>query len=114
MPIAALAWHLFLGINAGELAAYSASKSAAWSLTNALRQELAAQKTQVLGLHMAYVDTDLTRGFDVPKTSPEQIVQRALDGLEAGAEELLADERTQRLKQAMTAERPGYLQAQHA
>ena len=49
---------------------------------------------------MAYVDTDLTRGFDVPKTSPEQIVQRALDGLEAGAEELLADERTQRLKQA--------------
>ncbi len=101
-------------INGGELAAYSASKSAAWSLTNALRQELAAQKTQVLGLHMAYVDTDLTRGFDVPKTSPEQIVQRALDGLEAGAEEVLADELTQRLKQAITAERPGYLQAQQA
>ena len=101
-------------INGGELAAYSASKSAAWSLTNALRLELAAQKTQVLGLHMAYVDTDLTRGFDVPKTSPEQIVQRALDGLEAGAEEVLADELTQRLKQAMTAERPGYLQAQQA
>ena len=101
-------------INGGELAAYSASKSAAWSLTNALRQELAAQKTQVLGLHMAYVDTDLTRGFDVPKTSPEQIVQRALDGLEAGAEEVLADELTQRLKQAMTAQRPGYLQAQQA
>ena len=60
---------------------------------------------------MAYVDTDLTRGFDVPKTSPEQIVQRALDGLEAGAEEVLADALTQRLKQAMTAERPGYLQA---
>ena len=56
---------------------------------------------------MAYVDTDLTRGFDVPKTSPEQIVQRALDGLEAGAEEVLADELTQRLKQAMTAESEG-------
>ena len=63
---------------------------------------------------MAYVDTDLTRGFDVPKTSTEQIVQRALDGLEAGAEELLADERTQRLRQAMTVQRPGYLQAQQA
>ena len=49
-------------VNGGELAAYSASKSAAWSLTNALRNELAAQKTQVLALHMAYVDTDLTRG----------------------------------------------------
>lgn len=96
-------------VNGGELAAYSASKSAAWSLTNALRHELAAQKTQVLGLHMAYVDTDLTRGFDVPKTSPVQIVQRALDGLEAGADEVLADELTQHVKLAMTATRPSYL-----
>lgn len=99
-------------VNGGELAAYSASKSAAWSLTNALRYELAAQKTQVLGLHMGYVDTDLTRGFDVPKTSPEQIVQRALDGLEAGADEVLADEITQHVKQSMTADRPGYLPPQ--
>jgi NAD(P)-dependent dehydrogenase (short-subunit alcohol dehydrogenase family) len=96
-------------VNGGELAAYSASKSAAWSLTNALRHELAAQQTQVLGLHMAYVDTDLTRGFDVPKTSPVQIVQRALDGLEAGADEVLADELTQHVKLAMTATRPSYL-----
>ena len=99
-------------VNGGELAAYSASKSAAWSLTNALRYELAAQKTQVLGLHMGYVDTDLTRGFEVPKTSPEQIVQRALDGLEAGADEVLADEITQHVKQSMTADRPGYLPPQ--
>ena len=96
-------------VNGGELAAYSASKSAAWSLTNALRHELAAQKTQVMGLHMAYVDTDLTRGFDVPKTSPVQIVRRALDGLEAGADEVLADELTQHVKLAMTATRPSYL-----
>lgn len=99
-------------VNGGELAAYSASKSAAWSLTNALRYELAAQKTQVLGLHMGYVDTDLTRGFDVPKTSPEEIVQRALDGLEAGADEVLADEITQHVKLSMTADRPGYLPQQ--
>ena len=72
-------------VNGGELAAYSASKSAAWSLTNALRHELAGQKTQVLGLHMAYVDTDLTRGLDAPKSSAEEIVQRALDGLELRA-----------------------------
>jgi NAD(P)-dependent dehydrogenase (short-subunit alcohol dehydrogenase family) len=81
-------------VNGGELAAYSASKSAAWSLTNALRNELAAQKTQVLGLHMAYVDTDLTR---------------ALDGLEAGLDEVLADELTQQVKRGMTAPRPSYL-----
>ncbi len=96
-------------VNGGELAAYSASKSAAWSLTNALRSELAAQKTQVLALHMAYVDTDLTRGFDVPKSSAEEIVKRALDGLESGVEEVLADELTLQVKRAMTAPRPSYL-----
>lgn len=96
-------------VNGDLLAAYSASKSAAWSLTNALRHELAAQKTQVLGLHMAYVDTDLTRGFEVPKSSAEEIVQRALDGLAAGAEEVLADALTQQVRQGLAAPRPVYL-----
>ena len=96
-------------VNGGELAAYSASKSAAWSLTNALRHELAGQKTQVMGLHMAYVDTDLTRGFDVQKSSAEEIVQRALDGLEAGADEVLADALTQQVRQGLAAPRPVYL-----
>ena len=96
-------------VNGGELAAYSASKSAAWSLTNALRSELAAQKTQVLALHMAYVDTDLTRGLEVPKSSPQKIVRRALDGLESGLDEVLADELTLQVKRGMTAARPSYL-----
>jgi short-subunit dehydrogenase len=96
-------------VNGGELAAYSASKSAAWSLTNALRNELVAQRTQVLALHMAYVDTDLTRGFDVPKSSPEEIVKRALDGLESGLDEVLADELTLQVKRGITAARPSYL-----
>lgn len=96
-------------VNGGELAAYSASKSAAWSLTNALRNELAAQNTQVLALHMAYVDTDLTRGLDAPKSSPELIVMRTLDGLESGLDEVLADELTLQVKRGMTAARPSYL-----
>jgi NAD(P)-dependent dehydrogenase (short-subunit alcohol dehydrogenase family) len=96
-------------MNGGQLAAYAASKSAAWSLTNALRHELAAQGTQVLGLHMGFVDTDLVRAIEAPKTSPEDIVRRALDGLEAGLDEVLADEITQRVKQGLTAARPSYL-----
>ncbi|WP_310565411.1 SDR family oxidoreductase [Hydrogenophaga sp.] len=100
-------------VNGGELAAYSASKSAAWSLTNALRHELAGQNTQVLGLHMAYVDTDLTRGFEVPKSSAEEIVQRALDGLAAGADEVLADGLTEQVRQGLTAPRPSYLPQGH-
>lgn len=96
-------------INSGAMAAYAASKSAAWSLTNALRIELASQKTQVLGLHMGFVDTDLARDFESPKSSAEDIVKRALDGLESGWDEVLADERTMQVKQGMTAERPSYL-----
>ena len=96
-------------VNGGELAAYSASKSAAWSLTNALRSELAAQRTQVLALHMAYVDTDLTRGFEVEKSSPELIVARALDALESRLDEVLADELTLQVKRGITAARPSYL-----
>jgi len=93
----------------GAMAAYSASKSAAWSLTNALRLELASQKTQVLALHMGFVDTDLARDFNAPKSTAEDIVKRALDGLEAGLDEVLADERSQQVKQGLTAARPIYL-----
>lgn len=96
-------------VNGGELAAYAAGKAAAWSLTNALRHELAAQKTQVLGLHMGFVDTDLTRGLDALKSSAEDIVRRALDGLEAGQDEVLADELTRQVRQGLTAARPSYL-----
>ena len=95
--------------NGGYLAAYSASKSAAWSLTNSLRHELAAQKTQVLALHMHFVDTDLVRAMDAKKTSPEEIVKRALDALESGFEEVLADEPTRLVKAGLTAPRPIYL-----
>lgn len=98
-------------INGGQLAAYAASKSAAWSLTNALRHELAAQKTQVLALHMGFVDTDLVRAMEVEKTSPELIVQRALDGLEAGQDEVLADEPTRQVKLGLSAAVPSYLPA---
>jgi NAD(P)-dependent dehydrogenase (short-subunit alcohol dehydrogenase family) len=96
-------------MNGGQLAAYAASKSAAWSLTNALRHELAAQKTQVVALHMAFVDTDLVRAIDAPKTSAKVIVQRALDGLEAGLDEVVADERTRLVKQGLSAEVASYL-----
>ena len=96
-------------INAPMLAMYGASKSAAWALTNGLRHELRAQGTQVLGMHVGFVDTDLTRGIDLPKSSPELIVRRTLDALEAGAEEVLADERATQVKQGLTAEPAVYL-----
>jgi NAD(P)-dependent dehydrogenase (short-subunit alcohol dehydrogenase family) len=96
-------------VNGGRLAAYAASKTAAWSLTNSLRYELAPQKTQVLALHMSFVDTDLASAIDGPKTSPVEIVGRALDALESDFDEVLADEPTRLTKQGLTAPRPSYL-----
>ena len=96
-------------VNGGLLAGYAASKAAAWSLTNALRHELAAQKTQVTALHMAFVDTDLVRAVDQPKASPDEIVRRALDGLEAGLDEVIADERSRLVKEGLSAAAASYL-----
>jgi NAD(P)-dependent dehydrogenase (short-subunit alcohol dehydrogenase family) len=73
-------------------AMYSAAKAASWSLTNSLRQELLAQHTHVLALHVGYMDTDMTAGIDAPKSSPEVVAARTLDGLEADAFEVLADD----------------------
>jgi hypothetical protein len=58
---------------------------------------------------MAFVDTDLVRALDGPKASPDEIVARALDGLEAGSTKVLADERTRLVRQGLTAARPSYL-----
>ncbi|CAB3630959.1 short-chain dehydrogenase [Achromobacter marplatensis] len=98
-------------INGPLLGVYAMSKSAAWAMTNGLRNDLRAQKTQVLGLHMGFVDTDLTKGIDGPKSTPESIVSQAFDGLEAGAEEVLADDRTRQVKQGLSAEPAVYLKA---
>ncbi|MFY3311070.1 SDR family oxidoreductase [Achromobacter ruhlandii] len=98
-------------INRPLLGVYGMSKSAAWALTNGLRHELREQGTQVLGLHMGFVDTDLTRGLDAPKSTPESVVRQAFDALEAGAEEVLADDATRQVKQGLSAQPPVYLQA---
>jgi NAD(P)-dependent dehydrogenase (short-subunit alcohol dehydrogenase family) len=96
-------------ISSPMLAVYGSTKSAAWSLTNGLRHELRAQGTQVLGLHMGFVDTDLTRGIEGPKSTPEAIVRQAFDALEAGAEEVLADDITRQVKQGLSAQPGVYL-----
>ncbi|MFT3707448.1 MAG: SDR family oxidoreductase [Archangium sp.] len=92
------------------LANYAVSKSALWAVSNGLRHELRAQGTQVFTLHMGFVDTDMTSAVNMPKSTPADIVQRALDGLEAGTEEILADEFTRQVKQALVAQPPIYVQ----
>ena len=98
-------------INRPLLGSYGATKSAAWALTNGLRHELRAQGTQVTALHMGFVDTDLTRGIEGAKSTPEAIVRAAFDGLEAGLPEVLADELTRQVKASLASAAPAYLAA---
>lgn len=84
------------------LAAYAASKSAAWSVTNALRLELKPKGTHVLAVHVGFVDTDLAKGFDVLKSNPEDVARTVFAGLEAGDLEVLADEGTRYIKSTLS------------
>ncbi|MBV8442940.1 MAG: SDR family oxidoreductase [Hyphomicrobiales bacterium] len=95
----------------GPLATYGASKSAAWSLTNGLRIELAQQDTQVVGLHAGLIDTDLARDIDAPKSSPEAIVRATLDALERGDGQVLADEISRQVHRGLSADPPVYFQS---
>ena len=91
-----------------SVATYSASKAAAWSLSNGLRNELKAQGTQVTSLHVGYMDTDMTRGLDAPKAAPADVARFALEGVEAGAFEVLADDLSRQVKQSLSTATPAY------
>lgn len=91
------------------LSAYSASKAAAWSFTNSLRTELQGQNTVVQGVHVGFLDTDMTHGYDMQKTQPSAVVKLSLDGLEAGNEEVLADAGTVAVKASLADGHSAYL-----
>lgn len=76
----------------GGSGAYGASKAAIWSLSNSLRLELRAQGTQVLGVHVGFVDTEMVSDVSLPKTAPGDVAATVIDALEAGAHEVLVDE----------------------
>jgi NAD(P)-dependent dehydrogenase (short-subunit alcohol dehydrogenase family) len=83
-------------------AMYSASKAASWSLTNALRVELAPQGTLVVGVHVGFIDTDLAAGVTGPKNAPADVATQTLDGVQDGRYEVLADDTSRRVKAALS------------
>lgn len=91
-----LSWLSYPGANG-----YAASKAAQWSLTNGVRLEL--PETLVTGLYLSATDTDMMAGWDIPKNDPADVVRQALDGLEAGALEVIADEDTAQTKAELSA-----------
>jgi NAD(P)-dependent dehydrogenase (short-subunit alcohol dehydrogenase family) len=80
-------WYAFGG-------AYSASKAALWSATNSLRLELTPKGTQVVGVHVGYVDTAMAADADGDKMLPDDLVNHVFDTVEAGGYEVIADDIT--------------------
>jgi len=82
----------------GTAGSYGASKAALWQRTNSLRLELLPRGIAVTGLHVGYVDTDMATRVDAPKSDPRDVAALALDGIETGAHEVLADDFSRQVK----------------
>ena len=71
--------------------AYAISKAAAFNLTQSLRALLAGRGVRVHAVLTGPTDTDMTRGFDIPKASPQSVAKAIFDGVEAGEEDIFPD-----------------------
>jgi NAD(P)-dependent dehydrogenase (short-subunit alcohol dehydrogenase family) len=85
--LSALSW-----ISLPEIGAYCAAKSAEWSMTNALRVQLAVHDIRVAGLHVGYMDTDMAANVTGPKSDPAAVARIAIDGLEQDLYEIVVDD----------------------
>lgn len=92
--LSALSW-----FSSPRSGAYCAAKSAEWSMTDSLRLQLIEQNIRVSGLHVGYMDTDMTASVTAPKSDPAEIAKIAINGIQDDLYEILADE-TSRTVQA--------------
>ncbi len=77
--------------------AYSISKAAAFNMTQSLRALLAGRGVRVHAVLTGFVDTDMTRGVDLPKASPQSVARAIFDGLEKDEEDIFPDPMSQSL-----------------
>ena len=71
--------------------AYAISKAAAFNLTQSLRALLAGRGVRVHAALTGPTDTDMTRGFEIPKATPESVARAIFDAVERGEEEIFPD-----------------------
>jgi len=93
---------------------YSISKAAASNMTQSLRALLGGQGVTVHGVFLGPVDTDMNRGFNIPKASPESAAQGIFDGLERGEEDIFPDPASQSIAEAWRAGAAKELERQFA
>jgi len=82
-------------------ASYGVTKAALWSATDSMRLELGSRGVQVVGVYVGLVDTDMGAFADSLKSDPADVVRQVLDGIESGADEVLADEMTREVRTDM-------------
>ncbi|MFJ9528109.1 SDR family oxidoreductase [Streptomyces cyaneofuscatus] len=86
------------------LGSYAAAKAAAWALTDATREELAPRGITVSALHVGYMDTDMAAAVPADqKADSADVAAQALDGIEKGLPEILADATTRQVRQSLAA-----------
>jgi NAD(P)-dependent dehydrogenase (short-subunit alcohol dehydrogenase family) len=94
--------------------AYSISKAAAFSLTQSLRTLLAGRGVSVHAVLTGPVDTDMTRGFDIPKASAESVARAIFDGLEKEEEDIFPDPMSQSMAESWRSGATKALERQYA
>ncbi len=85
--LSALSWFAYPGSGG-----YATAKAAEWNLTNSVRLELRTAGITVQGLHLGAADTDIMAGYEGPMVDPADVARASLDGVEAGAFEVVVDE----------------------
>jgi len=75
--------------------AYAISKAAAFNMTQSLRALLAGRGVRVHAVLTGPTDTDMTRGLDIPKSSPQDVAQAIFDGVDNGEEDIFPDPMSQ-------------------
>lgn len=76
---------------------YAVSKAAAFNLTQSLRALLAPRGVKVHAVLTGPTDTDMTRGFEIPKSSPASVAQAIFDGVEGEEEDIFPDQMSEQL-----------------
>ncbi|MEK4510926.1 SDR family oxidoreductase [Paenibacillus sp. FSL K6-2524] len=94
--LSALSW-----FSSGTVGAYSAAKAAEWALTNDLRLNLYPHNIRVAGLHVGFMETDMTNSLEVPKSNPADIAKIAVDGIESGSFEIIADDDSRKIQSGL-------------
>jgi NAD(P)-dependent dehydrogenase (short-subunit alcohol dehydrogenase family) len=94
--------------------AYSISKAAAFNMTQSLRALLSGRGVRVHAVLTGPVDTDMTKGFDIPKADPQSVARAIFNGVDTGQDEIFPDPMSRSLAQSWRSGAAKALERQYA